>query len=250
VITGPQNPCENRHILAKVEREQERIRDENEWMHPDQGVEALTRRKELELRRSPGAEIPWNAVRWILPANADPLAPQDAARRAEFREELAETIDRAMAVDANPATEPSVAEAQPGDLDQLSVGVCTACRGSCCRSGGNHAYLTAETIARVLKSNPEWSPAQLLKSYLECLPDESVVDSCIYHSGAGCGLPRILRSETCNRHFCGKLKQLRSTLPRQPIPPVLGVLFDDRKWARTVLIDGSSVRTLTESGQE
>jgi hypothetical protein len=82
---------------------------------------------------------------------------------------------------------------------------------------------------------------------LERLPAESVLDSCVYHSATGCSLPRELRSETCNRHLCGKLKNLQAT---RPGGPVLGVFFDNGVWIRSVLLDKTGGRVVAESGQE
>src|SRR5207249_903455 len=110
----------------------------------------------------------------------------------------------------------------------------------------DHAYLTEETIVRSLQAHPDRTIAQIIDSYLERLPAESVLNSCIYHSGTGCGLPRDLRSSTCNRYLCGKLRNLRATLPETNPPPVLAVMFDDGKWARTALIDETGVQILSE----
>jgi len=233
---------DNRELLAKLEREQERVRDENEWIRVDAEAEAVAKQAERELRGT----IPANSLRWILPANADPLAPQDPARRAEFARHLAE-IAEGMLLDRTPLpTIPQGIEAPANDRDRLSVGACTACRGSCCRAGGDHAYLTEETLARVLHDHPDRTLAQVLETYLQLLPAETVRDSCVYHSATGCGLPRELRSETCNQYLCGKLRNLQAGLPENKPPPLLAVMFDDGKWARTALIDQNGVKILAE----
>ena len=232
----------NRDVLARQDREENRLHDENEWVRTDPKAEAVAKRAEKELRGT----IPLLAVRALLPTNADPLAPQDPERRASFAKRLAEIAEGSRKA----VSEPRKPEPPPSGREALSVGVCTACRGSCCRSGGDHAYLTEETIAQVLTAHPDWTLPQLVETYLQHLPAESVANSCVYHSATGCGLPRTLRSETCNQHLCGKLKHLLSTLPEQNPPPVLGVLFDDGRWARTALIQDGDVRILADSGQE
>lgn len=243
----PPDPEDPRRLLARIDREQERIRDENEWLRPDPDADAFARRTEKELRTDPAGGVPWNAVRVLLPANADPLAPQDPARRALFVQHLAEITERAGLDPARYLSEPPAADPPPSARETLSEGACTACRGSCCRSGGDHAYLTEETIARQKEAHPKRTLAEIQAIYLEHLPAETVLDSCVYHSKTGCGLSRDLRSSTCNRHLCGKLLNLRSTIPEHNPPPLLAVLFDDGTWARTALIDGTGVRILAEN---
>jgi hypothetical protein len=233
-------PPHNREILARLDREQDRIRDENEYIRQDPKAEALARRTHRDLLPT----LPGAAVLAVLPANADPLAPQDPARRAEFAERLREVITQAML----PQTGFPAAEPAPEVHDGFIEAVCTGCRGSCCRSGGDHAYLNEETIARYIATHPGATPPQILQAYLERLPAETILDSCVFHSATGCGLPRELRSETCNRHLCGKLIHLRASRPAQQ--PVLGVYFDDGKWVRTALLDERGCRGLSESGEE
>jgi len=231
-----------RELLAKLDRDQERVRDENEYLRLDAEAEAFAARAERELRQ----EVPGNAVRAVLPANADPVVPQDPSRRAAFAQHLTEILEGAVLDQAQLQADAVEVASEATERDRLSANVCTACRGSCCRSGGDQAYLTEETMVRSLEAHPDWTHAQILDSYLNCLPAESVENSCIYHSATGCGLPRDLRSSTCNRYLCGKLRNLQAGLPEKNPPPILGVLFDCGKWTRSALIDPSGVRILAE----
>lgn len=250
-MSAPQSqPPNYRDLLAKLDREQERVRDENEWMRLDQEAEAFAKAAERELRLHRGVEIPGIAVRAVLPANADPIVPQDPSRRARFAQHLAEIAEGAVLDQARLQSDPVEAGSAPTDRDRLSANVCAGCRGSCCRSGGDEAYLTEETMVRALHAHPDWSISRIVESYLSCLPAESVVDSCIYHGAQGCGLPRPLRSSTCNRYLCGKLRNLEAGLPEHHPPPVLAVLFDKGKWARTALIDPAGVKILSEEAPE
>jgi hypothetical protein len=233
-----------RDLLAKLDREQERVRDENEWARLDADVEAFADRAERELREELGGEIPGNAVRSILPANSDPVAPQDPSRRAHFTRHLAEIAEAAVLGKARLPADPVEVESPADARASLSAGVCAACRGSCCRAGGDQAYLTEETMVRLLDAHPDWTLAQVMDAYLKHLPAEAVLDSCIYHSASGCGLPRDLRSSTCNRYLCGKLRNLQARLPENSPPPVLAVMFDGGKWARTALISETGVKVL------
>jgi hypothetical protein len=240
-VTAP----DYRDLLAKLDREQERVRDENEWMRLDAEVEAVANRVEREARQHFVGQIPGNAVRSVLPANSDPIVPQDPSRRARFAEHLAEITEAAVLDQARLVSDP-VDESRTSGRESLSAGVCAACRGSCCRAGGDEAYLTEETMVRALQAHPEWTRAQIMDAYLKHLPAETVLNSCIYHSATGCGLPRDLRSSTCNRYLCGKLKNLLAGLPEQNPPPILAVMFDDGTWARTALIGEKGFTVLAE----
>ena len=246
-MTAPlADPLDYRDLLAKLDREQERVRDENEWKRLDAKVEAFANRVEREVREQFGGQIPGNAVRSVLPANSDPLVPQDPSRRARFAQHLAEIAEAAVLDQAHLQSDPVDAEPRTNGRGSLSAGVCAACRGSCCRAGGDQAYLTEETMVRSLQAHPDWTLAQIMDAYLKHLPAESVLNSCIYHSATGCGLPRELRSSTCNRYFCGKLKNLLAGLPENSPPPILAVMFDDGKWARTTLIGEKGLKVLSE----
>jgi len=242
----PPDPHNYRDLDARLDREQDRIRDENEWKRPDPYAESIAKRIERESLESQGDAIPVNAVRVVLPSNADPLAPRDPSRHAHFTQRLVEIAEAAVRDRARLPNEPLETEPPASGRESLSAFVCAACRGSCCRSGGDHAYLTEETIARTLQAHPDWTLVQVVDSYLEHLPAETYMNSCIYHSATGCGLPRALRSSTCNRHLCGKLQNLRTTLPENNPPATLAVMFDDGKWARTALIDQAGITILAE----
>jgi len=246
-VTAPlPDPIDYRDLLAKLDREQERVRDENEWMRLDAEVEAVANHVEREVREHFGGQIPGNAVRSVLPANSDPLVPQDPSRRARFAQHLAEIAEAAVLDQAHLLSDPVDVEPRTSGRESLATGVCAACRGSCCRAGGDQAYLTEETMVRSLQAHPDWTLAQIMDAYLKHLPAETVLNSCIYHSAKGCGLPRDLRSSTCNRYLCGKLKNLLGSLPEHSPPPILAVMFDDGKWTRTALIGETSVKVLAE----
>lgn len=232
----------HRDLLEQLDREHDRIHSENEWLRADEGEHSFAVRSRREFR----GMIPGNSVLALLPASADPLAGSDPSRREEFVRRLTETAGRAL----HPANPAPVPEPPPAPSEAFVQSVCTGCQGSCCRSGSDHAYLTEETIARVLQDHPEWTLAQILESYVARLPAESIVDSCIYHSATGCGLPRELRSDTCNRYLCGKLRTLRDGRAESPAVPVFAVFFDRGRWARTALVDESGCRVLSDSAQE
>jgi hypothetical protein len=72
--------------------------------------------------------------------------------------------------------------------------------------------LTVETIRRTMVEHPDQAPHDVLAAYLSCLRSETVAGSCIFHQRDGCGLPREMRSETCNRYFCRGLTEFQTGL--------------------------------------
>jgi hypothetical protein len=162
---------------------------------------------------------------------------------------LDEMMEAAVLDQARLVSDPVDAESRTNGRGSLSGSVCAACRGSCCRAGGDQAYLTEETLLRSLEAHPDWTIARIREAYLKHLPAETVLNSCIYHSAQGCGLPRDLRSSTCNRYLCAKSRNLLAGLPENSPPPILAVMFDDRKWTRSALIDETGMKVLAETGE-
>jgi hypothetical protein len=88
----------------------------------------------------------------------------------------------------------------------LAQQLCTLCRGGCCTSGGEHAYLDAATIRWFMRMNPSIPVARIADSYLELLGDQTMAGSCVNHTSSGCSLPRAMRSDTCNAYYCKSLR--------------------------------------------
>jgi len=193
-----------RRRLEERNREQERLR-----------IESI-RREALRLRDRGAQSLavlePELYPVVVVPSLRRRLVPLEEGRLLAFRDRLARVIAEALARRSQtpkPVESPTVEPPSPtlALLDQA----CALCQGSCCRNGGNHAYVTRETVQKVLTAHPEQSHEGLLAIYLCHLREESVEGSCIYHQGNGCGLPRELRSETCNRFLCEELGEYRDT---------------------------------------
>jgi hypothetical protein len=99
----------------------------------------------------------------------------------------------------------TVAPPTPPD-PPLAQQICTLCRGGCCTSGGEHAYIDAATIRRFMRMNPSIPVARIAESYLELLGDRTIAGSCVNHTSSGCSLPRGMRSDTCNAYYCKALR--------------------------------------------
>ena len=85
---------------------------------------------------------------------------------------------------------------------------CRACRGHCCRNGGNDAYLDENAIRLAWARHPRLSRRGLMQLYLDAIPDKAFADSCLFHAKDGCSLPRSLRAPVSEAYLCGPLMRL------------------------------------------
>lgn len=92
------------------------------------------------------------------------------------------------------------------------INACTTCRGRCCLNGRENAFLSAEFLAWRLLNEPELTPDTLISQYMEQIPENSIAESCVYHSAHGCVLPASLRSSTCLEFFCAGLQDHSSAI--------------------------------------
>lgn len=92
-------------------------------------------------------------------------------------------------------------------LNVLNDHYCTTCKGGCCVKGAEKAYLSVDTILRIIKQQPTIRPQALLDVYLSSLETKVIKGSCINHTKKGCGLKREYRSEICNRFYCDELHE-------------------------------------------
>lgn len=87
---------------------------------------------------------------------------------------------------------------------------CRACRGYCCRNGGDTAYLDEQAISLAWTRHPDLGRARLLSLYIEAIPHKAFENSCIFHAKDGCALPRTLRAPVCEAFLCDPLLKLKS----------------------------------------
>jgi hypothetical protein len=92
---------------------------------------------------------------------------------------------------------------------------CSCCKGRCCEGGADHAYLKVETIRRYRAEHPDQRPRDVLAAYLDRVGHRSYEGSCIFHQGDGCALPRTMRADLCNRHYCKALLEFQRDLPNE-----------------------------------
>ena len=151
--------------------------------------------------------VKWREVE--LPGFDAPLVPVAAGRREAFaahvHELLADLKTPARAArKAGPAPPPEVPDVSTG---------CALCRGFCCRTGGNEAYLNPKTLARVWSEHAHMTADDLVAAYLEAVPDLAFEHSCVFHAEYGCNLPRAMRSTVCHDYQCTPLRNALSAPP-------------------------------------
>jgi hypothetical protein len=167
-----------------------------------------------------------------LPANERPTAPLPDERRETFAANLRAALERAL---DDPDRPVPVAPESPSAQAPMIGSACAACRGSCCASGGDRAYLYPDHFRLYLRAHPGRTREEVASDYLSRVPAVTVEGSCVYHTDAGCALPREMRANLCNTFLCGDL----SALLEGPAP-VLAVCFRNRSAdpVRAALLDG------------
>lgn len=159
---------------------------------------------------------------------AGPLAP---ARIDKHRAHLERAISLALeqrASGAVPEEPPSVRPVLPARTPAMTAALhaaCAACRGLCCSTGGEHAYITNFTMHRYLDQHPDATMEEIVDAYLAWLPAESLTNGCVYQHEHGCVLPSEMRSRTCGDFYCAPLTQLQ--LQRSPDRPLRAFFAPD-----------------------
>jgi hypothetical protein len=122
-------------------------------------------------------------------------------------------------------------------VNSLLLETCKACNGKCCSTGGDHAYLTAEHLAKYLEAHSDDSVSDVYDLYLRYLPERSVQDSCVFVTETGCNLPRDLRADICNTYECNGLKRYRIKLEQDGPVGGFAVVRENNKIIRASFIE-------------
>jgi len=123
--------------------------------------------------------------------------------------------------------------AEKPQLKDISDRLCTMCKGGCCASGKEHAYLSVFSIRRYMDNNPDLSADDILNLYISYISPESINNSCINQRVSGCALPRELRSDICNGYYCDPLKKYhKKMMPMNTAKTVLAIQRSYTYWDR------------------
>jgi len=181
-----------------------------------------------------------------IPSGADSLIPVSNARVNQYTEHLTNIIDEAQEY-ANASEviydehhdahgKMLIVEQRLTDKSQLreiSDSLCTMCKGGCCASGKEHAYLSVFSIRSYMDAHPELSAEEILQQYVSKMSSEGIEDSCINHTKMGCALPRELRSDICNGYYCESLKSYqKNAAAREYVGAVVVVQRSSSYWNR------------------
>lgn len=176
----------------------------------------------------------------VLPAMKVRMEPVTRARKDQLAASIEAEFDARIDRTKVPKT--------PTSLDDASLlAVCSTCRGACCKSGENHAYLTRAVLSRVKAEQRMANEASLLEAYLARVPKAARQGSCIYHGAQGCALPRSMRSETCNRYLCYPLKQLGRDFSSAGYAQLAVSTVEDKEDRMLLLSDGDTRRVRPKS---
>ncbi len=157
----------------------------------------------------------------LLPRNTDRpsrlLARRRALHAAHLRRCLAEA--RATLASSPPAgvavpKQPDIRRADrrtPKDQAEarLLLAGCAACRGKCCREGGDHAFLSAELMVQYLQRHPMADDDAVVAHYLSQIGAVTMTNGCVYQGARGCTLAAELRADICHRFHCTGLMMLK-----------------------------------------
>ncbi|MCA1685514.1 MAG: hypothetical protein LC745_05920, partial [Planctomycetia bacterium] len=124
----------------------------------------------------------------VLPSSRARVTNLPERRRRAFRSAVNRLIsaasERLTAPPPGGAGRPSApasSVAPAPEVQPVLGGACALCQGFCCGNGGNHAYLTVETIRRYMARHPDLRPRDVLAAYLGRVGNKTYEGSCLFH---------------------------------------------------------------------
>lgn len=208
------------------------LRQEREdWAQRTEGVEQ--RRDRAAARRGiPQDErASWRVA--LLPKNTDRSSRLPDRRWLAFEEHvrtcLADARERLAAGEVAPSPVPPTtvpvvpvlddATLAQQEAEQALLGAaCAACRGVCCKSGGEHAFVRSDTMVGYLQRFPTHDDEAILALYRTYRRPRTMTHGCVFQVSDGCALPRDLRGYTCNAFHCRGLNMIRDQYaPGDPV---------------------------------
>ncbi len=212
-----------RLILERKEKEhQKRLHREAIEQAEEEENRSILREAQAQRQELQGKAIPV----LVIPTGLSEAVPVPEQRSAQYRAHLEHLFDEAKQygnVDEVPMDQHYNAHdhlqkseqrlAQYAPLQRISDHLCGLCKGGCCSTGREHAFLSVVTVRRMLDASPRLTRDDIVQTYLQYLPQESIAGACINQTATGCALPRHLRSDVCNGFFCDPLKHFQRDWP-------------------------------------
>lgn len=125
----------------------------------------------------------------------------------ERRDALGRLVRELIADLKTPASAVKQPEPLAPEAARKVAAACGLCRGFCCRTGGDAAYLNPVTMTRVWTAQAQLTEDQLVSAYVDAVPDRAFEGSCIFHAAHGCNLPPSMRSNVCLAYQCAPLRK-------------------------------------------
>ena len=140
---------------------------------------------------------------------------------------------------------------RPDPPDAMASRVCAVCMGACCHMGKTHAFQDVATIRRFMTRSGIHNPLQMVYAYFAWLPENAVIDGCVYQSEQGCTLPRWMRADICNAYRCNGLEQAERMINMHDATRLCVVVRENNRIARSAFVKGRLTRhfPLPEKGQ-
>ena len=180
----------------------------------------------------------------VIPACISKVVNLPERRRRKLRDFLTTLITQALASPPEAPLEGEVTRSQAGQVSTFLGQACACCKGFCCQEGADDAYLKVETVRRYMAARPDRRPRDVLADYLARVSHKTYRGSCIFHARNGCTLPRDMRSDVCNRHFCKALHELQKDLPAMKPIRAFFVAAHDGEVHAAVLVDADRPLTV------
>lgn len=154
-----------------------------------------------------------------VPSSQYVLKPVPNERVTEFTAHLShclETLD--TEADDRVFKTPRKTEV-PEHLAHIAIQACTTCRGDCCKQGFMmNAFIRRTTLKRVLANVEAVTKQNLVETYVQYIPENSIQYSCIFHTDQGCNLVDELRADICGDFFCLPASNYIVKLTHQTLP--------------------------------
>lgn len=173
----------------------------------------------------------------VLPGSVAPFCVPSAERRDRFRASLEVAVKESAAGGDDVRRDQN--SSNPGPARAFAA-ACEACRGLCCRNGGDTAYIDAATVNKLRALRPELGDADVVAFYLSAIPQHTVEGSCILHGEQGCVLSREVRSHVCNDFYCRPVREWERDTLRTGLAPTAIFILHEHQVIRSTLLDGEA----------
>ena len=150
-----------------------------------------------------------------VPRSDKPVVPVSPERVERLRQHLLETLRDLRKARRIDRLVSSVSPEPDGFRSVVARTACSLCRGSCCRHGGDEAFLDERTLARFRVAKPEITDQAITRLYLDRVPEVVQGESCIFHGKRGLHAGSV-DARGCLQSFL--LRRALSLYPKQCCP--------------------------------